>query len=155
MLIPKHTTLLWDRPHVGYVSAAWSPFERQRIKASKAVQRGAVRFASSDYSLFSSVTYMQRSLGWDAFEVSRHLSAATIMYKAVYKRTHLTLPTSVTLAHGNNRSNHPHKFRHIFARTNAVVFLFPSCYPSLEETFPILLLILSLLLTSKRMLCTP
>ena len=37
---------------------------------------------------------MQHSLGWDILEVRRHLSAATIMYKAVHNRTHLTFPTS-------------------------------------------------------------
>ena len=67
---------------------------------------------------------MQHLLGWDTPEVRQHLSAATIMYKAVHNRTHLTLPTSVVLAHGSNRSNHPHKFRHIFARTNAYKFSF-------------------------------
>ena len=47
-----------------------------------------------------------------------------IMYKAVQNWTHLTFPASVTLAQRSNRSNHPHKFRHIFARTNAYKFSF-------------------------------
>ena len=51
---------------------------------------------------------MQHSLGWDTVEVRRHLSAATIMYKAVQNRIHLTFPRSVVLAHGSNRSNHPY-----------------------------------------------
>ena len=112
------------RPHVEYASAAWSPFEKQHIKAFEAVQRCAIRFVCSDYSQFSSVTSMQHSLGWDTPEVRRHLNAATIMYKAVHNWTHLTFPASVTLAHRSNRSNHPHKFRHIFARTNAYKFSF-------------------------------
>ena len=57
-------------------------------------------------------------------EVRRHLNAATKMYKAVHNWTHLSFPASVTLAHRSNRSNHPHKFRHIFARTNAYKFSF-------------------------------
>ena len=113
------------RPHVEYASAAWSPFEKQHIKALEAVQRCAIRFVFSDYSQFSSVTSMQHSLGWDTLEVRRHLSAATIMYKAVHNRIHLTFPTSVVLAHGSNRFNHPYKLRHIiFARTNAYKFSF-------------------------------
>ena len=67
---------------------------------------------------------MQHSLGWDTLEVRRHLSFATIMYKAVHNRTHLIFPTSVFLAHRSNRPSHPYKFRHIFARTNAYKFSF-------------------------------
>ena len=112
------------RPHVEYASAAWSPFEKQHIKALEAVQCCAIRFVCSDYSQFCSVTSMQHSLGWDTLEVRRHLNTATIMYKAVHNWTHLTFPASVTLAQRSNRSNHPHKFRHIFARTNAYKFSF-------------------------------
>ena len=67
---------------------------------------------------------MQHSLGLDTLEVRRDLNAATIMYKAVHNWTHLTFAASVTLAHRSNRPNHPHKFRHIFARTNAYKFSF-------------------------------
>ena len=87
------------RPHVEYASAAWSPFEKQRIKALETVQCCAIRFVCSDYSQFSSVTSMQHSLGWDTLEVRRHLNTATIMYKAVHNWTHLTFPASVILAH--------------------------------------------------------
>ena len=73
---------------------------------------------------------MQHSLGWDTLEVRRHLNAATIMYKAVHNWTHLTFPASVTLARRSNRSDHPHKFRHIFARTNAYkISVFPLVIP--------------------------
>ena len=101
------------RPHVEYASAAWSPFEKQHIKALEAVQCCAIRFVCSDYSQFSSVTSMQHSLGWDTLEVRRHLNAAVIMYKAVHNWTQLTFPASVTLAHRSNRSHHPHKYRHL------------------------------------------
>ena len=112
------------RPHVEYASATWSPIEKQHIKAVEAVQRCAIRFVCSDYSQFSSVTSMQYSLGWDTLEVRRHLNAATIMYKAVHNWTRLIFPASVTFAHGSNRCNHPHKFRHIFDRTNVYKFSF-------------------------------
>ena len=137
------------RPHVEYASAAWSPFEKQDIKALEAVQCCAIRFVCSDYSQFSSVTSMQHSLDWDILEVRRHVNAATIMYEAVHNLTHLTFPASVTLAHRSNRSNHPHKFRHTFAHTNAYKL------SPFGMAFPILLLMLSLLLTSKRMLFHP
>ena len=47
-----------------------------------------------------------------------------MMYKDVHNQTHLTFPASVTLTHRSNRSNHPHKFRHIFACT-----FFPAVIP--------------------------
>ena len=83
MLRPKHV-----RPHVEYESAACSPFEKRHIQALEAVQRCAIRFLCSDYSEFSSETSMQHSLGWDALEVRRHLSAATTLFKAAHNRTH-------------------------------------------------------------------
>ena len=48
------------------------------------------------------------------------------MYKVVHNWTHLTFAASahVTLAHRSNRSNHPHKFKHIFARTKPYKFSF-------------------------------
>ena len=88
--------------------------KKQHIKALEAIQRRAIRFVCSDYSQFSSVTSMQHSLGWDTLEVRQHLSTATIMYKDMHNRTHLTFPTSVILAHKGNHSNHPYKFRLIF-----------------------------------------
>ena len=45
------------RPHVEYASAAWSPFEKQHIKALEAVQRCSIRFVCSDYSQFSSFSF--------------------------------------------------------------------------------------------------
>ena len=71
----------------------------------EAVQRSAMRFVCSDYSRFSSVTSMQQSLGWDTLEVRRHLSAATMMFKAVHNLNRLTLPASVNLVHSGTRSN--------------------------------------------------
>ena len=112
------------RPHVGYASAAWNPFEKQHKKPLEAVQRCAITFVCYDYSQFSSVTSKQHFLGWDTLEVRRYLGAATMMYNAVQNQTRLTFPASVTLAHRSNRSNHPHKFRHIFVRTNAYKFSF-------------------------------
>ena len=85
---------------------------------------------------FSSVTSMQHLLGWDTLEVCQHLSTATMMYKAVQNWTHSTFPTSVVLAHGSNRSNHPHKFRHIFARTNACKFSFFPLVIPLQNDLP-------------------
>ena len=113
------------------MSDAWNPFEKQhkRIGIKLSLQRCTTRLVCSDYSRFSSVTSMQQSLGWDTLEVLQHLSAATMMFETVQNHTHLTFPASV-LVHSGNRSNHSHKFRHIFARTNACMFsFFPRVIP--------------------------
>ena len=123
-------------PDVEYASAAWNPFEKQHINALKAIQRCATRFVCSDYSRFFSVTSMQQSLGWNTLEVRRHLSAATMMFKAVHNQSHLTFPASVTLVYSGNHSNHPHKFRHIFARTNAYKFSFSARVIRLWNSLP-------------------
>ena len=124
------------RPHVEYASAAWSPFEKQHIKAVEAVQCCAIRFVCSDYSQFSSVTSTQHSLDWDTLEVRRDLNTATIMYKAVHNWTHLTLPASVTLAHG--RLIEAIALTILISSDISLLapmhisFLFPTCYPPLE-----------------------
>ena len=147
------------RPHVEYASAAWSPFEKQHIKAFEAVQRCAIRFVCSDYSQFSSVTSMQHSLGWDTLEVRRHLNTATIMYKAVHNWTHLTFPASVTLAH--KRLIEAIALTILISSDISLLapmhisFPFSHLLFPFGMAFPILLLMLSLLLTSKRMLCHP
>ena len=110
------------RPHVEYASAAWNLSEKQHIKKKRIGSCPTLRYEIC-------------LLGWDTLEVRRHLSAATMMFKAVHNETRLTFPASVTLVHRGNRSNHPHKFRRIFARTNAYKFsfsCFPTCYPPLE-----------------------
>ena len=67
---------------------------------------------------------MQQSLGWDTLEVRRHLSAVTMMFKAVRNLCHLTLPASINLVHSGTRSNHPYKSRHSFAHSNTYKFSF-------------------------------
>ena len=147
------------RPHVEYASAAWSPFEKQHIKALEAVQCCAIRFVCLDYSQFSSVTSMQHSLGWDTLEVRRHLNTATIMYKAVHNWTHLTFPASVTLAH--RRLIEAIALTILISSDISLLapmhisFPFSHLLSPFGMAFPILLLILNLLLTSKRMLCHP
>ena len=118
------------RPHLEYASAVWNPFEKQHVCALEAVQCSAIRFVCSDYSKFSSVTSMQQSLGWDTPEVLRHLSAVTMMFKAVHNLNRLTLPASVNLVHSGTQSNHTYKFRHIFVHSNAYKFsFFPRTIP--------------------------
>ena len=52
------------------------------------------------------------------------ISTVTMMFKAVHNLNCLTLPVSVNLVHSGTQSNHPYKFRHIFAHSNAYKFSF-------------------------------
>ena len=44
------------RPKLEYASAAWDPFLKKDISALERVQRKAVRFCSSNYNRYASVT---------------------------------------------------------------------------------------------------
>lgn len=124
------------RPHVEYVSSAWSPFDRRHITALEDVRRSAIRFACSVYSRFLCVTSTQQSLGWDILKILRHISATTMMHKAVHNLAHLIFPPSVNLAYGDTRSNHPYRFRHISTHGNAYKFSFSPRTMQSQWPFP-------------------
>ena len=118
------------RPGLEYAAAAWAPHEKQHIKALEAVQRSAVRFVSGNYSRYSSVTTLRRDLGWETLHCRRHLAAATTFYKIVNHLVYLPIPPTVLPADSRTRSNHPYKFRHIAAQSDAYKYsFFPHIIP--------------------------
>ena len=102
-------------------SSAW--------KAIESIQCAATRFVSSNYSSCSSVTDMTLSLGWDSFEKRRYVKSVTMMYKVVYNLVYISLCNSVQSSFCRTRANHPYKFMHIFANSNA----YKHNYSSLEQ----------------------
>ena len=84
----------------------------------------AARFVSSDYSSYSSVTGMTRSLGWDSLEKRRYVDSVTLMYKVVHNLVLIPLPNSVQSSYSRTHANHPYKFMHIFANSNAYSILY-------------------------------
>ena len=104
------------RPRVEYATPAWAPYEKQHIASIEAVQRGALRFVTEDYSRYSRVTSMRETLGWETFECRRHLAAATILYKSINNLIYLPIPNSVRPADPRTRPDHPYKLRHITTR---------------------------------------
>ena len=118
------------RSRVEYASPCWSPFEKQHIASIESIQRAAARFVSSDYSRYSSVTGMTHSLGWDSLEKRRYIDSVTLMYKVVHNLVLIPLPNSVQSSYTRTRANHPYKFMHIFANSNAYKYsLFPRVIP--------------------------
>ena len=102
-----------------YASPCWSPFEKQHIASIESIQRAAARFVCSDYSRYSSVTGMTQSLGWDDLEKRRNVESVMMMYKVVNNLVLIPLPNSVQPSYSRTRANHPYKFMHIFANSNA------------------------------------
>ena len=118
------------RSRVEYASPCWSPFEKQHIASIESIQRAAARFVSSDYSRYSSVTGMTHSLGWDSLEKRRYIDSVTLMYKVVHNLVLIPLPNSVQSSYSRTRANHPYKFMHIFANSNAYKYsFFPRVIP--------------------------
>ena len=112
-----HNSLV--RSCVEYASPCWTPFEKQHIASIESIQCAAAWFVCSDYSSYSSVTGMTCSLGWGSLEKRRNVDAVTTMYKVVNNLVHIPLPNSVQLSYSRTRANHPYKFMHIFANSNA------------------------------------
>ena len=113
-----------------YASPCWSPFEKQHIASVESIQRAAARFVSSDYSRYSSVTGMTHSLGWDSLEKRGYIDSVTLMYKVVRNLVLIPLPNSIQSSYSRTRANHPYKFMHIFANSNAYKYsFFPRVIP--------------------------
>ena len=108
-----------------------SPFEKQHIASIESIQRAAAWFVCSDYSSYSSVTGITHSLGWDSLEKHRNVDSVTMMYKVVNNLVHIPPPNSVQISYSRTRANHPYKFMHIFANSNAYKHsFFPRVIPS-------------------------
>ena len=60
------------RPQVEYASPVWSPHIDKNINKVEAVQRGAARWVTHDYSSNSSVTQMINTLGWRSCRCPAH-----------------------------------------------------------------------------------
>ena len=85
------------------------------------------------YSRYSSVTGMTHSLGWDSLEKRRYVDSVTLMYKVVHNLVPIPLPNSVQSSYSRTRANHPYKFMHIFANSNAYKYFFPNGNSPLEQ----------------------
>ena len=64
------------RPKLEYGSCVWNPHTQSNINKIEMVQHRAARFVYKDYSQYSHVTTMIKSLGWDTLEQRRLLDQA-------------------------------------------------------------------------------
>ena len=81
------------RPQVEYASSVWSPYTKENINKIDKVQRRATRWASNDYSTYSSVTDMLSNLGWRSIE-KKTVSKRT---SQIYILSRYTFPTILAL----------------------------------------------------------
>ena len=76
------------------------------------------------------MTGITHSLGWDSLEKRRYVDSVTLMYKVVHNLVLIPLPNSVQSSYSRTRANHPYKFMHIFANSNAYKYsFFPRVIP--------------------------
>ena len=76
------------RSQVEYASSVWSPYTKENINKIDKVQRRATRWASNDYSTYSSVTDMLSNLGWRSLEKNpyRNVPRKYIYYPDISSR---------------------------------------------------------------------
>ena len=73
---------------------------------------------------------MTHLLGWDSLEKRRYIDSVTLMYEVVHNLVLIPLPNSVQSSYSRTRANHPYKFMHIFANSNAYKYsFFPRVIP--------------------------
>jgi len=81
------------RPQLEYAAAAWNPYTKKDTDILQKVQNAAARFVTSDYSRFSSVSAMQKSLGWDSLAVRRLHSQVCMFYKIHHGLVNISFPS--------------------------------------------------------------
>ena len=71
------------RPTIEYASSVWSPAKKGSTNRIEAVQRRAARFATGDYSRYSSVTTMLQNLNWQSLQARRDRARIIMMYRII------------------------------------------------------------------------
>ena len=57
-----------------YASVVWDPYQITYINSLEGIQHRVVRWATSDYCRFSSVSNLLESLKWPALELCRKIA---------------------------------------------------------------------------------
>lgn len=116
------------RPQLEYASTVWSPYTQSNIQKIEMVQRRAIRWVKQDYSPLSSVTAMQKDLGWRSLE-HRRLDFRLIMFFKIYHNlVAISLPTYIKTPSRLTRHMHPLSLRKIQVTSDYHKFsFFPHC----------------------------
>ena len=94
------------RPQLEYAGPIWDPHTKQKKIQLEKVQHRAVRWTTSNYDYWSSVTAMLQSVGWRILEQRRTDARLCLFYKIVYDLVAVSLP--VYVQQPNRLSRHCH-----------------------------------------------
>ena len=83
------------RPLVEYSSSVWTPYTKSNIARLEMVQQRAARWTLNEYSPYTSVTHVLRSLGWWSLEQRRPDSNLCLFYKKIYGLVAIDMPPYV------------------------------------------------------------
>ena len=64
-----------------YASIVWDPYQITYVNSLEGIQCRAARWATSDYSRFSSVSNLLESLKWPALELHRKIARLSFFTK--------------------------------------------------------------------------
>jgi hypothetical protein len=84
------------RPKLEYCSAIWDPYTMKDIAALENIQNKAVRFITTDFSSYSSVTSMKTRLNIPSLQERRFINRQKIFYKTLHNLHAFTFPPYVT-----------------------------------------------------------
>ena len=95
------------RPLMEYASIVWDPCQITYINSLEGIQRRAARWATSDYSRFSSVSNLLESLKWPALELNRKIARLTFFHKIIHNLSPVDLPSYFDITNRTTRQCHP------------------------------------------------
>lgn len=99
-----------------YACQVWDPHKKTDQARIEQVQRRAARFTLRDYSSYSSVTAMLKTLGWESLTTRRKNARLALMYQITFGL--VAIPTdTLTPADTRTRASHDYKYRHLAAAT--------------------------------------
>ena len=102
-----------------YAAQAWDPHLKKHVDQLERIQRRAARFATRDYSTYSSVTSMLDDLKWDSLAQRRRHLRLTLMFKITHQLVFVPTEGVLLPADSRTRASHHLKFRQMQTRTSA------------------------------------
>ena len=79
----EYASIVWDSYQITYIN----------INSLEGIQRRAARWATSDYSRFSSVSNLLESLKWPALELRHEIARLSFFHKFIHNLSPVDLPS--------------------------------------------------------------
>ena len=111
------------RPQLEYASAAWNPHTQKDVDTLQKVQNAAARFVTGNYLRGSSVTQMQKTLGWDTLTDRRMHAQLCMFYKIHNRLVHIDFPSYIQKPK-RIPARSPHPFQYLRVQTSRETFFY-------------------------------